>query len=135
MVMIPEHGYLKKQISGKLQPIMEGWSGVDHLTMTAMYGIRIYTSGAQLQSHVDTMRTHVISGIINVAQNDMAEDWPLKISDHEGTPHNITMKPGDLVLYESASCIHGRPYVMAGKEYANFFTHFKPVDESLWSLS
>ncbi len=58
--------------------------------------------------HVDTVNTHVVSAIINVDQ-DVDEDWPLLILDHDGNEHNIIMQPGDMVLYESARLLHGRP--------------------------
>jgi hypothetical protein len=38
---------------------------------------------------------------------------------------------GDMVLYESHSVIHGRPFPMQGRFYANFFIHFEvlgPLD-------
>jgi prolyl 4-hydroxylase len=37
------------------------------------------------------------------------------------------MAPGDMVLYESHSVIHGRPFPLNGKFYANVFVHFEPV--------
>lgn len=37
------------------------------------------------------------------------------------------MAPGDLVLYESHSVIHGRPFRMRGNYYANIFVHFEPL--------
>ncbi len=48
----------------------------------------------------------VSSAIINVAQ-DVDEPWPLEVIGHDGKAYNITMEPGDLVLYESHSVIHG----------------------------
>jgi hypothetical protein len=33
-----------------------------------------------------------------------------------------------MVLYESATKIHGRPQPLSGRYYANIFTHFKPID-------
>jgi len=36
------------------------------------------------------------------------------------------MEPGDMVLYESHSIIHGRPFALKGKFYANLFIHFAP---------
>jgi hypothetical protein len=38
--------------------------------------------------------------IINVDQ-DVDEPWPLEVIGHDGIARNITMEPGDLVLYES----------------------------------
>jgi hypothetical protein len=32
---------------------------------------------------------------------------------------------GDMVLYESHSVIHGRPFPLKGKFYANIFIHFE----------
>jgi hypothetical protein len=48
----------------------------------------------------------VSSAIINVAQ-DVDEPWPLEVIGHDGKAYNVTMLPGDLVLYESHSIIHG----------------------------
>lgn len=58
--------------------------------------------------HVDTVSTHAVSTIINVDQK-VAKDWPLIILDHDGNPHSVNMQAGDMLLYESAKCLHGRP--------------------------
>ena len=76
--------------------------------------------------HVDTVNTHVVSAIINVDQ-EVERDWPLLIHDHEDNEHNIIMKPGDMVLYESAKLLHGRPQAFVGKHYDNIFIHYKPT--------
>jgi len=131
MIHLPEAGGLKPSIFNGLKPVLAEWSGVDELEATACYGIRIYTNNARLMGHCDRMNTHAISAIINVDQ-DVEEDWPLEIYNHDGVPTNITMKPGDLVLYESASCQHGRPYSMKGNQYVNMFVHYRPVDRALW---
>jgi prolyl 4-hydroxylase len=39
------------------------------------------------------------------------------------------MEPGDMVLYESHSIIHGRPFPLKGRFFANIFIHFEPVYE------
>eukprot|EP01083_Nonionella_stella_P004945 14447_1 len=41
------------------------------------------------------------------------------------------MEPGDLVLYESHSLIHGRPFPLKGKYFANIFIHFQPTGRPL----
>jgi prolyl 4-hydroxylase len=71
----------------------------------------------------------VISAIINVAQ-EVEEDWILEVIAHNGIAVNITMAPGDMVLYESHSVIHGRPYPLKGSYYANAFLHFEPLGYS-----
>ena len=35
---------------------------------TAVYGLRKYTRGAYLLSHLDHLETHVVSAILNIAQ-------------------------------------------------------------------
>ena len=47
------------------------------------------------------------------------------------------MVPGDMILYESHSVIHGRPFPLNGSHYANVFVHFEPIgpkDESALDL-
>ena len=45
---------------------------------------------------------------------------------HDGKAENVTMKPGDVILYESHSVLHGRPFPLKGKYFANIFAHFEP---------
>lgn len=94
-----------------------------------MYGIRVYTEGAILNPHVDRL-PYVMSAIINVAQ-DVDEEWPMEVIAHNGKAVNITMKPGDMALYESHSVLHGRPFPLKGKYFANIFVHFEPTGHSL----
>jgi len=54
-------------------------------------------------------------------------DRPLEVYGHDGKATNITMEPGDMVLYESHSVIHGRPFPMRGNYFANLFIHFEPI--------
>ena len=54
------------------------------------------------------------------------EDWPLTILDHDDNVHLVTLKPGEMILYESAILPHGRPLALVGDYFDNFFVHFKP---------
>ncbi len=36
--------------------------------------------------------------------------------------------PGDMVMYESHTIVHGRPAPLDGAFFANTFVHFEPVD-------
>jgi hypothetical protein len=118
----------KDQLAAELKPILHEWYGKDKgdLELTSIYGIRKYTNGSILRMHVDTVNTHVVSAIINVDQA-VEKDWPLLILDHDGFEHNVIMQPGDMVLYESAKLLHGRPDVFIGDHYDNIFIHFRPV--------
>jgi len=91
-----------------------------------LYGIRVYRPEAILATHVDRLPL-VSSAIIQVAQ-DLDEPWPVEVYSHDGKAYNVTMLPGDMVLYESHTVLHGRPFALKGRFYANIFVHFKPVD-------
>ena len=52
-------------------------------------------------------------------------------SGHDGKATNITMEPGQMILYESHSVIHGRPFPLRGNYYANVFVHFEPLGHTL----
>ena len=117
---------LRQDIHDNLKAMMEQWSGKE-LLPTFVYGIRIYHRGAILKCHRDRLATHIIGAIINVSQ-DVDEDWPLVIYDHQHRRHSILLKPGEIAFYESGSLIHGRPSPLNGNAFANVFCHFKPVD-------
>jgi prolyl 4-hydroxylase len=95
---------LQNQIWESSRKVMEEWTG-QHLAPCSMWGIRIYPNNSILAPHVDR-NPLVTSAIINVAQ-DVDEDWPLEVWGHDGKVYNISMKPGDMVLYESHSILHG----------------------------
>ncbi len=73
--------------------------------------------------HRDRLKTHVASCILNIAQ-DVKEPWPLVIKDHFYRRHRVSMEPGEMVLYEGARLIHGRPDPLNGEAYANMFVHY-----------
>merc|ERR1712216_29480 len=104
------------------------------LEYTSLYGIRTYENGSTLAMHVDRASTHVISAIIHIARDyGIADDsegtWPIQIVDLWGVHRKVELKPGQMLLYESSKCTHGRPEPFRGKYYASAFIHFKPVQE------
>jgi len=148
-------GYsLRQKIWNAARDTISEWTG-QQLAECSLYGIRVYKEGAVLAPHVDRLPL-VSSAIINVDQ-DVDEPWPLEVIGHDGIAHNITMvpgtslpshlsipssevsthlclisqfcfsTPGDLVLYESHSILHGRPFPLKGRFMANVFVHFEPV--------
>lgn len=121
-------GELRTRIWDISKDVLERWTGVE-LSPSSLYGVRVYTEGAVLAPHVDRMPL-VISAIVNVAQ-EVDEDWPLEVIGHDGNSYNITMLPGEMILYESASVIHGRPFPLKGRYYANVFVHFEPLGHGL----
>lgn len=123
---------LKQAIWDAAKSTIEQWTGME-LRPTSMYGIRVYTDGAILNPHVDRLPL-VSSCIINVAQ-DVDEPWPLEVYDRYDRAVNVTMEPGDMVLYESGSLIHGRPFPLKGKYFANIFIHFEPSGRKIGDTS
>ena len=107
---------LKNTIWEIARHALEEWTQ-EELTPTSLYGIRKYITGSILSTHVDRLPL-VTSAIINVAQ-DVDEPWPLEVFGHDGYAVNITMEPGDMILYESHSILHGRPFPLVGRYYAN----------------
>ncbi|KAL9184657.1 hypothetical protein ACHAXT_012627 [Thalassiosira profunda] len=119
---------LRKEIWAAAREAIEDWAGED-LSPTSLYGIRVYKEGAVLLPHVDRLPL-VASAMVNIAQ-DVDEPWPVEIYDHDGQAHNVTLDPGDMLLFESHSIIHGRPFPLKGRHYAMLFIHFEPTGHSL----
>jgi prolyl 4-hydroxylase len=112
---------LKQHIWHAARDTLEAWTGYKQAECS-LYGIRIYKEGAMLAPHVDRLPL-VSSAIINVDQ-DVDEPWPLEVIGHDGKAYNVTMLPGDMVLYESHSVLHGRQFPLKGRFMANVFIHF-----------
>lgn len=123
---------LKAQIWDAARTTIEDWTEED-LSPTSLYGIRVYTEGAILLPHVDRLPL-VASAIVSVAQ-EVDEPWPMEIYNHDGIAHNVTLAPGEMLLFESHSCLHGRPWPLKGKYAAFMFIHFEPTGHSLRHFS
>ena len=109
-----------------------GWTNITKLIYRSFYGIREYSRGASLRNHVDRIDTHVFSAILQIAQSGVEEPWPLQVIGFDGRRYDITMEPGDMILYEGHKLIHGRPYPFNGTQYVNAFVHFSPSPKD-WS--
>jgi len=103
-----------------------GWTNITGLEFTAFYGIREYSRGASLRNHVDRVDTHVFSAILQIAQTGVEDPWPLQVIGFDGVHYDITLEPGEMILYEGHRLVHGRPYPFNGTRFANAFIHFKP---------
>ena len=76
-IQIPWH--LKSRWQGRLLKLVEAWTGVE-LDITDMYGMREYTQGARLLTHVDRESTHAASLIVNIAQENVSKPWTVEVS-------------------------------------------------------
>ena len=113
------------QLMADLQEAHEAWSGRG-LRPAACYGIRAYQPRSYLYNHRDHSRTHIVSSTICVDRR-LRGPWPLYIEDLDGRPHEVSIEPGEMVFYEGARLVHGRPYPLDGEYYANIFVHYTPL--------
>ena len=119
---------IRSLIHKQLQPIHEEFAKVK-IEPSFIYGIRSYKNGATLIKHVDRVETHHVSSIIIVGKDlgEANKDWPLDIQSHDGEWHKVYAQPGEMILYESAICEHGRVETFEGNSFDNFFVHYKLV--------
>ena len=110
-----------------LRPMLEKWTNTK-LRFLQRYGIRRYTRGARVWSHVDDV-PDFIAGVILQIDQKVEEDWTLNVLDHEGTQQRIILKPGQMLMWESAAVPHGRQYALKGDYYDNLMVHFTSEDQ------
>lgn len=112
----------------ELLPLHEWWSGQSLVPVT-LWGVRNYPNGSKLDLHHDRAPTHHISSIIMVDKDlNKKKDWPLVIQDHKGEWNEVYTEPGEIILYESLACIHGRPNLFEGNYFRNFYVHYRLKD-------
>lgn len=127
--LIHEETGLFNRIMNELKPAHEAWCGKE-LKITAAFGLRVYRRGNTLGMHVDRVDTHVISSILHIGSK-VDTPWPLHIRNNTGHLTKVNLKPGQMVFYESARLMHGRPEPFDGDYYSSLFIHYKPLDYSL----
>ena len=96
------------------------------LVHTATYGVRNYLRGSSSGTKYEKIQTHILSAIVHIGDTS-DKPWELYIEDHTFRPHRIVMEYGDILLYESATCLHGRPSPFEGESFRNMYFHFKPI--------
>jgi len=118
-------GSLAREAHAELMPMHRAWAGGIELRPTSVYGLRVYQYGNTLTMHVDKapQGTHIISSILHV-DRDVDEPWPIVITGYDGRTVEVDLQPGELLFYESAKCIHGRPRPMKGRWYSSLFIHY-----------
>jgi prolyl 4-hydroxylase len=116
---------------------VEEWTSTT-VVLQASYGIRIYREGSIVAPHVDKL-PFVLTAMLHIDDNlldddDEHEPWIYELIGHDGLAHNVTTKKGEMLLYEGASVIHGRPYPMKSKRdgavpsyMACLYMHFEPI--------
>jgi len=127
-INLDDYRSVQRGVWREMKGVLEWWSQRS-LRHTSTFGIRVYRRGSMLINHVDRADTHMLSAVIQVAQDcDDDGGWPLEILDKNGNAYEVFLQPGEMVLYEGAVFRHGRPMRFRGNEFANIFTHFAPPD-------
>lgn len=126
---------IRTLIHNQLLPIHQDWIKSKNIEPSFIYGIRSYKKGSTLEKHYDRVETHHISSII-IVDKDLtcgcknkpeSDDWPLDIQGHDGEWYKVYAQPGDMILYESAVCEHGRAEAFGGTYFRNFYVHYKII--------
>ena len=104
---------------------LAAWTGQDVNERTSIYGARQYHRGSVCGMHTDAMKTRAFSAIYQLDQQGMDQPWGLDYVTHEGKEGSAMMLPGEVMLYESASGLHGRKTPLQGDEFTNIFYHFR----------
>ena len=114
---------LERRAVLELRPILEAWVNHDkrkkpiHLIGNNAYGLRIYQNQSRLNMHVDQSGTHIVSAILHVDHDSNSKPWPIIIEDYKGNINEVILEKGDVLLYESSKCFHGRPRRFEGEWY------------------
>ena len=114
----------------ELLPLHEAWADWP-LVPSIAYGLRVYRNGSSLNMHVDRRETHIISSILHIDHDEYEEDnkgWPIVIEDFQGNTNEVYLESGDMLIYESSKCFHGRPVKFKGAWYSSLFLHYYPVE-------
>ena len=118
-------GNLRRQVKLELAPVVEDWCN-STVCPTWVYGARIYRRGARLLAHRDRIDTHVLGVTMNAFQSD-DNGWPFRVQDHVYRWHTISMRPGQMIIFESARLLHERSQPLVSDRHVSVFSHFLPA--------
>eukprot|EP00928_Gymnodinium_smaydae_P078353 TRINITY_DN6222_c1_g2_i1.p1 TRINITY_DN6222_c1_g2~~TRINITY_DN6222_c1_g2_i1.p1 ORF type:complete len:744 (-),score=142.00 TRINITY_DN6222_c1_g2_i1:141-2372(-) len=108
---------------------LQQWTGMEvDPTWKTYYGARLQHRGSTCALHVDATETHVMSATYNIAQKGLKGAWPLAFVEPGGHVEQAVQQPGDVVFYEGASGMHGRPRPLDGEEFVSIYFHWRPKD-------
>ena len=112
---------ITKRIHEIYLPIAEKMSG-QKLEPTYVYGVRSYGKDSSLKMHRDRKETHAVSFSVTYSKD---ADWPLVCEGEDLNEYKLELEPGKSLFYNGSRYMHGRPTKYTGKEYLNFYVHYK----------
>eukprot|EP00928_Gymnodinium_smaydae_P024859 TRINITY_DN1999_c0_g2_i1.p1 TRINITY_DN1999_c0_g2~~TRINITY_DN1999_c0_g2_i1.p1 ORF type:complete len:423 (+),score=44.86 TRINITY_DN1999_c0_g2_i1:88-1356(+) len=127
LMRLGNHDKMRSVLYTEVQQILEWWTGLP-MEHTSTYGVRTYLRGNVLINHLDK-KTHIASAVLQLSQStDVNAGWPLEVLLPNGRVGEVYLQPGEMVLYEGAWLMHGRPQAFRGDHFSNVFCHFRPRD-------
>ena len=75
--------------------------------------------------NTDRRETHIYSF---TATHYKDADWPLRYMENDNEYIDIELESGQMMFYEGADYLHGRPSTFEGTSYMNWYVHFKPIE-------
>ncbi len=91
------------------------------LNPAVVYGIRSYTNDTIFKAHFDRQDTHHVASSITLGKD---APWNLNIQDHNKQWWGVDVEPGQMIMFESGCCMHGRLDPYQGTYFDNLYTHF-----------
>ena len=120
VIELPET--LRRDATLSLQPMIEAWIG-DFAVPVSVSDVHRYLDGTRVKLHRDQDERHRASVLMNISQK-LKRPWRLLIEDHAYRRHEITIAPGEVLLYEGAKLLHGRPEPCRGDHFADLIAHY-----------
>jgi hypothetical protein len=121
---------IEKELHGYVEEFFK-----TQLELQAIYGLRLFRNDTSFRMHIDKKGTHAVGFVMHVDRSADAQDWPFYIEDFQGQTHQVLMRPGDIILYESSKCLHGRPQKLNGSWFCNVIGHYHPVHDDWNSMN
>ena len=126
---------IKNLIQNQLLLTHQTWVANQPLESSSIQGIESYKKGEIIKPSFESFENCHVSSVIIVdkdlkcgCQNKKyGDDWPFDIQGHDGEWYKIYAEPGDIILYESAICEHGRKEPFQGNFYRNLYVHYKYI--------
>lgn len=100
--------------------IHQEWCG-RNLKPAVVYGVRSYSDNTIFNAHFDRQDTHHIASSITLGKD---APWNLNIQDHDKQWWGVDVEPGQMIMFESGCCMHGRLDKYQGTYFDNLYTHF-----------
>ena len=90
------------------------------------YYDRYYFPGQELTKHADRDACEIsVSVHISTNLEGKDADWPLVCEGEDLNEYKLELEPGKSLYYNGSRYKHGRPTKYTGKEYLNFYVHYK----------